>query len=341
MKFGAFFLLHSPDVQPSHVVYKRALDEMAYADALGFDSVWIAEHHFSNYGYSPNPLLLAVKAAAVTTRVRVGTAVLVLPFWHPLRLAEDVAMADVLTEGRLDVGIARGYQHYEFNRFGLDITHNRELSEETLQVLLKALNSIGITFEGDHYHIPETTTFPRSLQQPHPPLWLAASTQESFASAVKHGFNCFTSSSTRPLSIPQTAWKYFSQAREQMGATGPYEFAVQQHIHVATTDAEAKSRYEHSRWHYRHATALRLGNERVERGVATEVPHEGEPSLEEYWESHTLAGTPQRVREKLKVYEETIGLTQLNCIFNLGRLDADTVKSSMRLFAEQVMPHFK
>ena len=216
MKFGAFFLLHSPDVQPSHVVYKRALDEMAYADALGFDSVWIAEHHFSNYGYSPNPLLLAVKAAAVTTRVRVGTAVLVLPFWHPLRLAEDVAMADVLTEGRLDVGIARGYQHYEFNRFGLDITHNRELSEETLQVLLKALNSIGITFEGDHYHIPETTTFPRSLQQPHPPLWLAASTQESFVSAVKHGFNCFTSSSTRPLSIPQTAWKYFSQAREQM-----------------------------------------------------------------------------------------------------------------------------
>ena len=138
MKFGVFFLLQSPDMQDSATVYRRALEQMVYADELGFDSVWIAEHHFSNYGYCPNPLALAVKAAQMTRHVRVGTAVLVLPLWHPLRLAEEIAMADVLTEGRLEVGVARGYQSYEFDRLGLNIDESRERSDETLDVMLKA-----------------------------------------------------------------------------------------------------------------------------------------------------------------------------------------------------------
>src|SRR5579871_3353291 len=99
MKFGVFFLLGSPQLLPAEEVYRRAFDNVELAEALGFDSVWFAEHHFSNYGYVPNPLMLAGTIARITQRLRIGTAVLVLPFWNPLRVAEDIAMADQLTSG--------------------------------------------------------------------------------------------------------------------------------------------------------------------------------------------------------------------------------------------------
>lgn len=341
MKFGAFYLLHSPQARPSADVYRRKLELITYADELGFDSVWFAEHHFSNYGYSPNPLLLAVKAAQITKRVRIGTAVLVLPFWHPLRLAEDVAMTDVLTEGRLEVGVARGYQPYEFDRFGLNIEESRQRSDETLEVFLKALTGAGISHEGPHYTVPETTTYPRPVQQPRPPVWLAATTPDSFRTAVRWGLNCFTSASTRPISVPQLSWGNFASARREVGATGPFEFAVQQHLHVTPNDAEARSRMEHSRWHYRQSNLLRRGQARVIQGVAQDDPVANEPSLEELWQGLTLSGSPGRVREGIARYQETIGLTQLNCIFDLGELDDECVRQSMRLFIEQVAPHFR
>ncbi|HTE84039.1 MAG TPA: LLM class flavin-dependent oxidoreductase, partial [Dehalococcoidia bacterium] len=124
------------------------------AEDLGYDSVWLAEHHFSSYGYIPNPLLMAVKLAQVTRRVRLGTAVLVLPFWNPLRVAEDIAMTDQLTEGRLEVGVARGYQPYEFQRFGLKMDDNRERTDEALEVLLRALSEDCFEYHGRYHNIP-------------------------------------------------------------------------------------------------------------------------------------------------------------------------------------------
>ena len=341
MKFGVFFLLQSPDMRDSATVYRRALEQMVYADELGFDSVWIAEHHFSNYGYCPNPLALAVKAAQMTRHVRVGTAVLVLPLWHPLRLAEEIAMADVLTEGRLEVGVARGYQSYEFDRLGLNIDESRERSDETLDVMLKALSADSFAHEGRFYSFPETTIFPKSVQEPHPPVWLAVASNESIESAVRRGLRCFTTSSARPVSSVQGAWEVFQRARRTMGRTDDVEFAVQQHVHVAATDQEARGRMEHSIWHYRQVNRLRTARERVERGFTYADPLEDEPSFDDLFKTHTISGSPETAREKLQRYQDAVGLTQLNCYFALGALDNETVKSSMRMFAEKVMPHFK
>ena len=130
MKFGAFFLSGSPDSEDPTQVFDRLSTYMTSAESLGFDSLWFAEHHFSNYGYIPNPLLMATKAASLTDEIRIGTAVLVLPFWNPLRVAEDIALTDHLTDGRLEVGVARGYQPFEFKRFGLTIDDARERTDE-------------------------------------------------------------------------------------------------------------------------------------------------------------------------------------------------------------------
>ena len=341
MKFGAFFLLGSPQMLPAREMYQRLLDWVILAEELGYDSVWFAEHHFSNYGYIPNPLMMAVKAAQVTRRVRIGTAVLVLPFWHPLRVAEDIAMADQLTDGRLEVGVARGYQPYEYARFGLAMDEARERTDETLAVLLRALTQDGFEFQGRYFHIPETTIFPKPLQQPHPPIWLAAHTRESFEIGARLGLKAITTSSGRPIEVLQEGWNGFLDVRKQYGIDGPVEFAVQQQLCLAPTDEEARQQMEHFCYAFRQVANLRGGTEQVVKGFSRATPVEGEPDLDEIFEARTLSGSPTTVRVKIAHYQQVCDLTALNCTFQLGAMTPETVTRSMRLFAEEVMPSFR
>lgn len=340
MDFGVFFLLGSPDMAPARFVYERALKQIRLADELGFDSVWIAEHHFSNYGYVPNPLMFAIKAAQVTSRVRIGTAVLVLPFWHPLRVAEEIAMADQLTDGRLEVGVARGYQPYEFARFGVPWEEARGRSDETLEVLLRALSGDDVTHNGAHYTIPAATIFPRPLQQPYPPVWLAAQSQESFATAARLGLRSFTAVSGRPIEVLRENWSNCEEARRGY-PDAPRDFAVQQHLSVAPTDDEARAQMEHFLYSRRQVGHLSNRTEQIERGLSADVPLPGEPTLDELFETHTLSGSPATVRRKLERYLDVAEITQLNCTFQMGAIADDVAERSMELFAREVMPHFR
>ena len=126
LNFGTFLLMQSPSARSSEEVYGRALDTAQAAEDLGFRNIWLAEHHFSTYGYIARPLQLATYIAARTERLRVGSAVVVVPLHHPLIIAEEIATLDVLAGGRFDIGLGRGYQQYEFERFGLDLDTARE-----------------------------------------------------------------------------------------------------------------------------------------------------------------------------------------------------------------------
>ena len=177
MKFGAFFLNQSPEMRPAEEVYARTVKrparsicmkwpEMRPAEevrrpALGFDSVWLAEHHFSSYGYCPNPLLMAVKLAERTKRARIGIGVMVVPFYHPLRLAEEIGMADQLTEGRLDLGVGRGYQPYEFNRFGVPIRGEFRTVQRVHGDRDPVPVGGGVGIRGEVLPVPNDLDFPR------------------------------------------------------------------------------------------------------------------------------------------------------------------------------------
>ena len=125
LNFGTFLLMQSPSARSSQEIYSRALDIAQAAESLGFRNVWLAEHHFSTYGYLSRPAQLATYIAAKTTRLRVGTAVIVVPLHHPLIVAEEIATLDLLAGGRVDIGLGRGYQHYEFERLGLELDTSR------------------------------------------------------------------------------------------------------------------------------------------------------------------------------------------------------------------------
>src|SRR6476620_9940505 len=136
MDIGTFLLLQSPSGRPSQEIYERALEQAQAAETLGFRNVWLGEHHFSTYGYLSRPLQLATYIAAKTTRIRVGTAVIVVPLHHPLLIAEEIAMLDVLSHGRADIGLGRGYQRYEFERFGQQLDADGQRWNESLDILL-------------------------------------------------------------------------------------------------------------------------------------------------------------------------------------------------------------
>src|SRR5918912_4347319 len=185
LNFGTFLLMQSPSADSSVDMFSRALEQAQAAEELGFRNVWLAEHHFSTYGYVGRPVQLATYLAARTSRIRVGTAVIVVPLHHPLMVAEEIATLDVLAGGRVDIGLGRGYQYYEFERLGLELDSARTRWEESVDIILKALAGEPFCYEGKLFSIPETTIFPRPIQQPHPPIWVTAQSPDSVVATVR------------------------------------------------------------------------------------------------------------------------------------------------------------
>src|SRR5918999_4283773 len=148
MQIGTFLLMQSPSARPSDEIYARAIEQAQAAETLGFRNVWLGEHHFSTYGYLSRPLQLASYIAARTKRLRVGTAVIVVPLHHPLLIAEEIATLDLLAGGRVDIGLGRGYQQYEFERLGLELDTSRQRWEESVDVILKAFTGEPFTYDG-------------------------------------------------------------------------------------------------------------------------------------------------------------------------------------------------
>src|SRR5262245_22148189 len=200
INFGTFLLMQSPSARSSQEIYARGLEIAQAAETLGFDNVWLAEHHFSTYGYLSRPAQLATYIAARTTRIRVGTAVIVVPLHHPLVIAEEIATLDLLAGGRVDVGLGRGYQPYEFERLGLDLESGWARWDEAIDIILKAFTGQPSSYDGKLFKIPGTFVFPQPLQQPHPPIWITAQSPESVEAPCAAASTCSRAASACPSS---------------------------------------------------------------------------------------------------------------------------------------------
>src|SRR5258705_3456608 len=169
MRFGTYYFLQAPPAVTHPDVIRREIEQMVWTEARGFDTIWLTEPPFIDYGLSVSPAVLATAAAMRTRRVRIGLAAAILPFHDPIRLAEELAMVDILSEGRLDVGVGRGNRPVEFEGYRVPQIDNRERVDECLAILLKAWTLERFAFEGRHFKIPEVRVIPKPLQRPHPP----------------------------------------------------------------------------------------------------------------------------------------------------------------------------
>src|SRR5262245_18316785 len=190
MDFGLFVACHrlSDSVDPRDV-YERALETVELAEEAGFSVAWFPEHHLIQFMCCPSPLMFAVRAAERTRRIRVGTANVTVPYYHPVRLAGEIGLADVFTGGRLEVGVARGAFEYELRTFGMATEQTAAARfREGMEVLHGLLTSEDFTFSGPTWTLPPTTSLPRPIQKPCPPIWVASRSADTIRWAVEKGF---------------------------------------------------------------------------------------------------------------------------------------------------------
>jgi luciferase family oxidoreductase group 1 len=340
MDIGTFLLMQSPSFRPSEEVYARAIEQAQAAESLGFRNAWLGEHHFSTYGYLSRPLQLASYIAAKTTKLRVGTAVIVVPLHHPLLIAEEIAMLDILSNGRADIGLGRGYQRYEFERLGLQLDTSGEKWNESLDVIMKAFEGKPFSYEGKIFKIPETSIFPKPVQKPRPPIWVTGQSPFSIEAAAKRGLNVLTGG----FGVSVERLREFGQIFNKVLADNKLEtkplVGVQRAVYVTKDDADARDAAEHARWNMRVTLSLRNNYEKVEKGNAIPVPAKSEPTIDELLENYLVIGTPETCIRQIKRLQEVVGISHFNCSFWIGDLDQKRVLKSMELFSKEVMPAF-
>jgi alkanesulfonate monooxygenase SsuD/methylene tetrahydromethanopterin reductase-like flavin-dependent oxidoreductase (luciferase family) len=191
MKFGLVYDFRNP-VQwrkPWPEVYEGLLSQIEFAESLGFDSIWLTEHHFVEDGYTPSPVPLMAAIAARTERVEISTDILILPLYHPVKLAEDIATIDILSNGRVMLGVGSGYRDEEFAAFATSRRERASRMEEGVAVLRGCWGDGPFTFEGRHYQLENVEAIPKPVQKPHPPLWMAATAEPAARRAARLGLH--------------------------------------------------------------------------------------------------------------------------------------------------------
>jgi alkanesulfonate monooxygenase SsuD/methylene tetrahydromethanopterin reductase-like flavin-dependent oxidoreductase (luciferase family) len=188
MKFGILQFFGWLDRSiPLETIYSRALDRIEIMEQTGYDAVWLAEHHFSSYSVCPSVHVMAMNIAARTKRLRIGAAVTLAPFYHPLRIAEEIALLDILSGGRINWGAGRGFDREEFEVFNVPVEESTERFREVVEIVLAAWQNERLTYKGKYHQYEDVEVLPKPAQKPHPPTWVAASSQGTVEWAAKRG----------------------------------------------------------------------------------------------------------------------------------------------------------
>jgi alkanesulfonate monooxygenase SsuD/methylene tetrahydromethanopterin reductase-like flavin-dependent oxidoreductase (luciferase family) len=346
MKVGLFFQAPEADGQTHAERYGEMFELITLAETLGFDMAWLAELHFGGaFSLLANPLMMVPVIAARTRRIRIGTAVTLLPLQHPLSCAEQAATADVLSGGRLEFGVGRGSIPSQFHGFRVSVAENRARFDEALDIIRLAWTQERFSYHGRFYEVEDIAVVPRPAQRPHPPIRVAVHTAESFAHIADTGLPIYSGTTTTPL--PQLR-ECMALYRERLAAAGhawrPDQMALMLPVHVGATGAAARDEMrEGVHKYYRNLQTIfaqvpRSYGEHLAR-LATINETVANLPYEKFCRDHAVFGDAGEVIDRLQAAREEFGLSQIICWFDQGNtLPRAEVERAMRAFAEQVMP---
>ena len=352
MKLGMLHLFENPVGKTEHEIIKEQMELMYEAENLGFDSVWPAEHHFSEYGYCASPQVSLAAVAARTRRIRLGTGVVVLPFHNPVRVAEDFAFLDLMSDGRVDLGLGRGYQPMEFAGFGLadKQAESREMFQEGLELIRKCWTEERVTYKGKYYQIEDMMVRPKPYQQPYPPIYMACLSPATFAIAGRLGCNVMTSGAFG-LTAEQ-AKQGIIDYRAGRAAVGldPKGGKIALMLKTYTGDTMDGARKDYSgpcTWYYR-TIAKYVAPPPGQPLVKSYELYGGSRSLAETLDFNRLANGPLMVvgdvdhcvEKLIKVIKE-YGFDEMLCWTRIGGLENRKVLRSMELMSGEVMPRVR
>ncbi len=348
MKFSIVLYMerHSPQ-QDMREVRNNLLELVKMADQGGFEVIWTAEHHAIEFTISPNPLLMLAHWADVVKNARLGTAIISAPYWHPLRLAGEAAMVDLLTDGRLELGLARGAYQREFDRMlgGIDQREGVAYLKEMIPAL-KDLWKGDYEHNGEFWSFPSATSVPKPLQSPHPPLWIAARDEGTFDYALKNGCNIMSTPLNSPVEEVFNLSRKFHEACVNNPNVPKPRFMMLRRTCVYDRPEQASLPVEASVAYSRAFATLFRNAGGVTNGFAELAPMEAIADREDLkpdaLQKNLMFGTPDEVVEKLKLYEQA-GVDQF-CFGADGAtfgMPFEFTRRSLELFIEKVMPHFK
>ncbi|MBV9085275.1 MAG: LLM class flavin-dependent oxidoreductase [Acidobacteriaceae bacterium] len=349
MKFGIHYQLPCYGSQSPVQRYRDTLEQSVHAETLGFESVWPVEQHFNaELSITPAPLLLLAALAERTRSIRLGIAIVLVPLSHPLRIAEEIATLDVLSNGRVEFGVGRGAIPIHFTTFGVPQSESRERFAESLELILKAWTHERVSHDGRFFNIRDIPVVPKPVQRPYPLVRVAANSIDTFELMGHEGYPIFVATPINPFAkIPGNVALY-REARRAAGHPDNIgeDVTLALPLHVGDSAAQVRELMEPSIRHYLQtvasiyeaSTAQNAGN----RTVREQLDRLRSVNYEQACATMALFDTPEVCVDRLHEMQEQLKIGRVICWFNIGGgVPHSKVMRSMELFAARVMPHFQ
>jgi alkanesulfonate monooxygenase SsuD/methylene tetrahydromethanopterin reductase-like flavin-dependent oxidoreductase (luciferase family) len=341
--------------------YNEHLEEMAYCEELGFDGVVFNEHHYSAYGTMPSPNLIASALSQKTKKIKIGVLGNIPPLRnHPVRVAEEYAMIDCLSNGRLIAGFVRGIPP-EYIWYGVNPEESRGRFQEAYDLIMTAWTESVWSFEGEFFKLKDCAIWPRPMQQPHPPIWIAARSAESIEWCVKRRLPCAQVYQTTGQ-IEDTFGYYRAKAKEEGWEATPDKFILCRHIYIDESEQKAQE-FADPAMRYFFTVFNRGFNEAINKdAVAKQLSAAltSERSFSYFRENnrerrdfskldwnglldtgYLIAGNPDSVAKQIKNQMSQIGADHFMGMFHIGNLAHDKVINSLNLFKKEIMPRLQ
>jgi flavin-dependent trigonelline monooxygenase, oxygenase component len=344
MKFSLF--VHLERLNPGQTdesLYREFIELCEIADRGGFSAIWTGEHHGMSFTIAPNPFLSIADLARRTKNVRLGTGTVIAPFWHPIKLAGEAAMTDIITGGRLDIGIARGAYSFEYERLspGLDAWGAGQRMRELIPAI-KGLWQGDYAHESEFWKFPATTSAPKPLQAPHPPIWVAARDPNSHEFAVANGCNVQVTPLWNGDGEIASLMERFDAACTKNPEVMRPKIMLLQHAYVGTDEADLEQAARELSVYYNYFFAWFKNEKPTHQGLIEAISEEemAENTLisPEVMRKNLAVGTVDQVTARLKTYE-AMGYDEYSFWIDTG-MSFERKKASLERFIDQVMPAF-
>ena len=349
MKFGLHFQLPQSPHQSDVELYRDSLEQAAHAETLGFESVWPVEQHFNaEFSLLPSPLLWLAALAERTKTMRLGIGIILLPLSHPVRVAEEIATLDVLSNGRVEFGIGRGVFPSHFAGFGVDQAESRERLLEGLEIILKAWTEERFSFSGKFFNVENLSVVPKPIQQPYPPVRVASNTVETFELMGKLGYSILSASQVNTFPKLRELIPLYHQARQAAGHPKDKGevLSLLSPVYVGQNADQVRQEAQPSISRFIQSLVDAFPPIADDGSEKSKLLQEAADRLrrttyEQVCETMAVYETPEACIDRLQQLKEEFGMGRMICWFNAGGLIShEHVMRSMELFADKVMPHF-
>lgn len=335
LKLHAFLLgqTGTPTID-TREIYRDLVEDTQAAQEWGYDCAWFAEHHFSNYVLVPNSLTLIAALSRETDRIRLGTGIVLLPLRNPTYVAEEIAMVDQLSEGRLNVGFGRGYQPYEFDQLGIDFEQAGSRLADGLDLVTHFFTKRDQPFASAHANASGFTLTPSCRQTPHPPFWVACGSRQSMGMALDRGCNVIINVGHHgPKVADQMLQVFEEECAVRSIERKKIRFGLQMHAGLVENDEQRQVALRSAAYLHRMQVRLREKRARIVEGVVdTSGSEKTEPTYDE-WSSGCMVGDPRHIERQMSRFR-TMGVDDLLLTYRFGEFTTEGTRRSMKFIAE-------